>query len=292
MARRFATALLTLVACKAELAGAPADAGADDANMQLLADTMEADAESLGPWGTPQPVPGASDPTLVEDDCTLSSNALELYFKRNDSGDNNLYIMTRATTADPWSDPLALATLNTTTANEESPRLSSDDLALYFGSGGDIYKSTRGQFGDPWGAPAPVTALNTTAYEKWAAVCPGGYAVVSRAVTGDGQDLFEGTETGGADVPLDALNSTVAEQGSFITADCLHMYFQSNRDGDLDIFDTIRAAATDAWPAPTKLADFNATTTGEEDPWISADERIFAYASNAGGTKDVYLVTR
>jgi len=292
MGRRLAAALVVLAACKAELAGTRDDADLQpDTGPAVDASTMGADVLLLGAWGTPQPITGASDVTLAEDDSTLSSDALELVFKRNDAGDPNLYVMTRASTTAPFSAPTAIAALNTTVA-EESPRMSADDLTLYFGRDGDIYKSTRAVAGGAWGAPAAVTALNTAAYEKWAAICPGGYAVVSRAVTGNGQDLFEGTEAGGAPTALTAVNSASNEQGSFITSDCLHMYFQSDRGGDFDLYETQRATASAAWPAPTKLADFNATTTVEEDPWISGDQRTFVYASNKGGTKDVYIVTR
>jgi hypothetical protein len=291
--RRVAAALLLLGACKAELSD---NAGADANNSQADGGSVFLDATdaqvALGAWGTAMPVPGASDSTLVEDDCTLSSNKLELYFKRSDAGDNNLYMMTRASVTAAWGAPLPLGILNSSVA-EESPRLSSDDKTMYFGRNGQIYKSTRTSVGESWNAPTEVTALNTSAYEKWADVCDDGYAIVSRMTTNNDQDLFEGTVTGGATTAIAAFNTANTEQGTFLSADCLHVYFQSNRDNNqFDLFEASRMTATALWSNPTKMLDFNTTTSSEEDPWVSTDQRMFVFASNVNGTKDIFMATR
>ena len=285
---------MLLAACKAELSG---NDSADASNSQPDTGTTVLDAGPdaqvvLGAWGTATLVPGASDDTLAEDDATLSSNKLELYFKRNDAGDNNLYLMTRASATGAWSMPQALGVLNSTVA-EESPRLTPDDKTMYFGRNGQIYKSTRAAVGQPWGAPTEVTALNTTAYEKWADVCDTGYAIVSRMTTSNDQDLFEGTVTGGATTAITAFNTVSAEQGTLLSTDCLHLYFQSNRDNaQFDLFEATRTTATALWSSPTKMIDFNTTTSSEEDPWVSTDQRVFVFASNVNGTKDVFISTR
>ena len=79
--------------------------------------------------------------------------------------------------------------------------------------------------------------VNTGAYEKWAVVCPSGYAMVSRAVNNRGQDLFEGDITTGANTAVNQLNSTGNEQGTFLSSDCLRVYFQSDRSNNqFDIY--------------------------------------------------------
>jgi hypothetical protein len=285
---------LLLYACKAELGngarGQP-DA-ADSADGPLVQSDAAVDTMvMLGPWGTPAAVTGASS-ALGEDDATLSSNKLEMYFKRTDAGpDNNIYLMTRASESAAWSTPAAVAAFDTT-ASEESPRLSSDDLTMYFGRAGQIYKSIRTSTTSAWQASTLVATLNTAANEKWANVCDNGYAIVSRAVSGQGQDLFEGTITAGATTALTALNSTTNEQGALLTADCLHLYFQSERAGTFDIYMSTRTSVTGAWSDPTLLPDFNTTTFNEEDPWISTDQRTFVFVTNANGNKDVYISTR
>lgn len=294
MGCRLVLGLALLGACRAELADGPVDSGMSrgDGMMMTSPDGATDGTPPLGAWGTPAKIPGASG-AADEDDGTLSQNQLELYFKRVDAGDANLYMMTRASVTSPWSTPIPLDVLNTTGNDEESPRLSADDLTLYFGREGQVFRSTRAAVGGAWGAPAPVDTLNTGAYEKWAVACDGGYAMVSRSVTNRGQDLFEGTLAGGANTALVQLNSTGQEQGTYITTDCLRVYFQSNRAaGQFDIYMASRVTATAAWSNPTVLPDFNTTTSSEEDPWISADQRTFVFASDASGSKDLYMSTR
>src|SRR5436190_12915418 len=107
--RRFAAALLLLAACKAELStdnDLVADADTSQPDAKVFLDAAIDAPPVLGAWGTATLVPGASDDTLQEDDATLSSNKLELYFKRVDAGDANLYMMTRATaTSTTWTAP-------------------------------------------------------------------------------------------------------------------------------------------------------------------------------------------
>jgi len=295
MGRRWVIAgVLLASACKAELANdTPGDADISQPDAKVFLDAATDAPAVLGAWGMPMTIPGASDATLAEDDCTLSSNKLELYFKRADGGtNNNLYVMTRATLTDPWTGLTPISILNNTT-QEESPRLSADDLTLYFGRDGDIYKSTRTAVGQPWSAASPVTPLNTPEYEKWAHVCSNGTAIVSRSTATNGQDLFEGTVTGGATTAINELNSAVADQGTLLSPDCMHVYFQSNRDNaQFDMFEATRATPTGTWSMPMKLADFNTTTASEEDPWMSLDQRVFVYSSDAAGTKDLYMATR
>ena len=286
---------MLLAACKAELTDNPA-ADANNSQPDTGGGFLDAGIDAqmvLGAWGTPALVPGASDDALTEDDSTLSSTKLEIYFKRNDAGDNNLYMMTRATVAATWSTPPTALTILNTNVGEESPRLSPDDKTMYFGRNGQIYKSTRTAIGQPWGAATEVAALNTTAYEKWADVCDNGYAIVSRMTTNNDQDLFEGTVSGGATTAITAFNTAGAEQGTLLSADCLHLYFQSNRDNaQFDLFEASRSLPTALWSNPTKMLDFNTATSSEEDPWVSTDQRVFVFTSNVNGTKDVFISTR
>ncbi|HEY5949488.1 MAG TPA: hypothetical protein VIV40_28535, partial [Kofleriaceae bacterium] len=94
---RFVLGLLLLGACKAEIADGPPDGGKQPDGGNPKSPDAAGDGQSpLGPWGTPTKVPGA-DTAAEEDDATLSSTRLELYFKRLDTDNTNLYEMTRAT---------------------------------------------------------------------------------------------------------------------------------------------------------------------------------------------------
>jgi hypothetical protein len=296
MDSRLVLGMLLVGACKTELADLPLDGGngiGSDGNGTLTTDagTTTGDGSTvLGAWSMPAKIPGA-DSASAEDDVVLSTTRLELYFKRNDT-DANLYVMTRQTTSSQWSNPAPVTVLNTT-ADEESPRLADNDLTMYFGRGGDIFKATRAAIGMPWEDVQAVTALNTTAYEKWGVVCSNGYAMVSRAVANQGQDIFEGTITAGTNTSVAVLNSVAAEQGIFLTPDCLRVYYQSNRDNNqFNIYMSTRNTTQSPWSNPTTMTDFNTATFSEEDPWLSADERTFVYCNNSSGNKDLYISTR
>lgn len=72
-------------------------------------------------------------------------NGLEMVFVSDRTGTEgglDIYVATRASTADPWSSITNLADLNTS-APESRPSLSGDGERLYFGRGGDIWVSTR-----------------------------------------------------------------------------------------------------------------------------------------------------
>src|SRR5262249_13454532 len=146
------------------------------------------------------------------------------------------------------------------------------------GRAGDIYKSTRASLTSPWGAPVAVTEVNTTAYEKWLAVCDNDYFMVSRSVarttTTSDPDLFvgrlDGTDPG-------TLSSVLSQDGfseisSFLTTDCKTALFSSNRGGTTQIYIATRADAGSPFGPPALYEDFGASTSDDEDPWMSADQ--------------------
>ena len=299
MGRRWvAAALLPLCACGAQLGDGPADASQNsgDGNQFQTVDAAPDARVMLGAWGTPAKVNGASDAALDEDDVEISANELELYFKKSNGTDQDLWVMTRASTSVPFTGPAAQITILNSTAGEESPRLADGDKTIYFGRGGDIYKATRANVNTQnWSAASPVTTLNTAnVNEKWAAVCDNGYVIVSRANGANAQDLYEGNVATGAPTLLTQLNTTANEQGTYLTKDCLGLYFQSNRDNNqFDIYMSTRTTTTSAWSNPTVIGTFNTTTLNEEDGWISTSQRTFAFANNAtNNQKDIYISTR
>jgi Tol biopolymer transport system component len=298
--------LLLATACGARLSGNPvegqladaapaADAAADDA-------APPPDAAPLGPWSTPARVGPAALTTRIEDDVTLSSDARELIFAvANPTGSKDLYYTSRAVIGGAWTTPAVLLPFDTIAASEETPRFSGDDKTLYFASDRvtpgnlDIYAVTRPAAGSTqWGLPRVVTGLATGVIEKWFAPCGTDRYVVVRSTTAAGTDLFEGTLGGGAPAAIPSLNSPDNETGSFLTQDCLTIYFASTRVTPQKIFVSHRATATAAWPQPMPVDDFKITggNGNQEDPWLSSDGRTFAFASDAAGDKDIYLSTR
>jgi Tol biopolymer transport system component len=306
--RRFPTRslLVLLSACKAQISGVPLDAVAPPADAPAIvtdASNPVADAPELplGAWQPPVKIDVASTGG-AEDDVTLSSNTLELFFAIANGGNGkDLFYTSRATTTSPWATPLALP-FNVAMQSDETPRLSADDLTLYFASGRgngslDIFQVTRDAPGSlSWSTPVPVQEVNTTLDEKWFMPCGTNHYVLVRDAGQNGTNLFEGDLGGAAPVAITTLNEPTNqssnETGTLVTPDCLTIYFASNRVSPTRMFRAQRASITAPWPAPTRVDDFADLGGGQEDPWISSDQRTFAFASDASGTKDLYLSTR
>jgi hypothetical protein len=293
MGRCLAFSLVVLGACNAQLhlgGGAGPDASTPDAPHAVdgaINNGPDAPA-ALGPWGTPQLIPGASSGALDEDDGTPNQALTELYFSVvNANTAKDLYWMTRATPQDPWGPKQLLAQSNN---NDESPRLSYDELTLYYGRNGDIYQMTRASTTSAWGTPTIVPAVNVVGnntYEKWLATCDGNYYMEIR-----NSDLYEGT-LGSAPTLVASLSTSGNEISTWLSKDCKTVMFaRTPTNGQTDLYISTRATANDPWPAATVLTDFNTPTSNEEDPWESLDQRAFVFASNAGGTKDLYISTR
>jgi Tol biopolymer transport system component len=292
--------LLLFAACGANITGT-----AETAHDAGVVDTARvpdatADALTLGPWSAPAAFPAGAT-SVDEDDVTLSSTALEMIFAVSGATGKTLYYTSRKAIGAAWSqiEPLPFSS----TMSDETPRFSGDDMTLYFSSDRnktagdlDVYTVSRTMTGSnaAWGKVAPVPGINTTAVEKWFAPCGNGRFVVVQARTDTGTDLLEGTLGGGTPTPIGVLNSALNETSAFLTQDCLTIYFASNRNTRAQIFVSHRTAIDQPWQRPVTIDDFKigAGTDNQEDPWLSPDGRTFAFASDASGSKDIYLSTR
>ena len=92
----------------------------------------------------------------------LSADGLELYFSSNRPGGlghYDIWVATRASCSDPWSEPDNLGHVVNSAVQDTHPSLSPDGLLLFFdsarpgGSGGilDLYVAKRATRSSPWG---------------------------------------------------------------------------------------------------------------------------------------------
>lgn len=303
MGRAYVVMLALVGACHARLGDPSEQALGGDANTGGPIDgagsgSLIDAAVQLGPWGTPAQVTGASSATNNEDDPTLSSDGLELYYAVQPmaGGAKDLYVMKRAARADPFGAPAALPAAFNTTGSEEGPRLAYDDLTIYFGRDGDIYQATRANKGAAWGNVTEVAGVSTAQYEKWLAVCgtDNKHFMVSRLTGTASQDLYEGDLGQGAGTLVAELSDpAAADISTFLSKDCLTVYFASNRGGNTQIYYSTRATMADPWDAPQLAPAPFDTGTDNEDAGYTPDDRLFVFASTRGnGTKDIYLSTR
>ncbi len=98
------------------------------------------------PFGTPVPV-AAVNGISSDGNPMLSADGLELFINSDRSANNELYVATRATTADPFGAPVPIVELNDPAADDQDPWISPDGRTMYFTSDRDgtvrLWQSSR-----------------------------------------------------------------------------------------------------------------------------------------------------
>ena len=117
-----------------------------------------------------------------------SADGLELYFvsdRPGGEGGGDLWVTTRASTIEPWGEPVNLGPPVNTPDSETGPTVSADGLELYFTGlypdGFGIWVSKRPTRNSPWGEPVSLTSLLYIDSETLV-VCP--------SVSGDGLEMY------------------------------------------------------------------------------------------------------
>src|SRR5262245_39511575 len=121
-------------------------------------------------------------------------------------------------------------------------------------------------------------------------------------------------DASGASAAVDAPDSTDASLGPFgaptlvtelanpgsldedptFTEDLAELYFTSDRGGNLDIWRSERAAPTDRWGAPVRVAELSSTES-DQTPSVSLDGLTIWFTSSRPGSKrgdNIWVSTR
>jgi Tol biopolymer transport system component len=213
----------------------------------------------------------------------LSQDGLTLLFgsaRRNSLGqlDEDLYVATRTTTAEPFGPAANLGpSINSHGFGDYSPQLSLDGLTLYFSSsrpGGlgqaDLYVTTRESVDAPWGPPQNLGPnVNSSSFEGQPSVSPNGktlYWDSNRPGFGDFDiwmatrenvgDSFEPAVNAGPEV-----NTAGPEFGPAISQNAKRLFFSSGRPGNvglIDIWVVERQTPSDLWGSAINLDTLNA----------------------------------
>lgn len=203
------------------------------------------------PWQPPVNLGSTVNSTAGDASPSISSNGLELYFdsgRPGGQGSGDIWVTTRASTADAWSTPRNLGPIVNSASADSVPKLSADGLSLFFASsrpGGlgmrDVWLSTRPSRAEPWHVPVNLGPAVNTPGNEW---CPG------------------------------------------ISPDGLTLMVNSTRPGGLggeDLWMTTRATRSLPW-APLVHLDGSINTSGEDaKPEFSADGSTLLFMSTRPG---------
>ncbi|HEY5945226.1 MAG TPA: hypothetical protein VIV40_07040 [Kofleriaceae bacterium] len=287
--------LVSLTACKASISEGMGDASGagDGASIDAARDA----AAPLGPWSAPTPV--AITP-VGDDDPTATGDLLELFFNRS----GNIYVTTRATTADPWSTPATVDELNSGNT-ETTPEVSYDGLTMYFASsrtgtigGNDIWISTRPTRTSAWTTPVRVAELCSASDEGAVTLVDPLHAMLDSDRGGATLlDLYSAqratpSAAWTAPVLVAELNSGQSEGNPMVASDKLSVYFDSDRSGDGELYVATRTSANAVFGAPAIITELSSPTSKDSDPWISPDGRTMFFTSDRDGTTRLWQTTR
>ena len=280
-------------------------------------------------FGTPENLGPTINTSGNEITPYIAPDELSLYFtsdRPGGYGGMDIYMSTRTTKEDPWSEAVNLGPPINTPEWDWFPCLSPDGCTLYFGSsrgmvdsaGGmfDLWVSTRPTINDPWGEPSNL-GPNINSSKK-----------IDRApsISSDGLELYFGSVNrsgglGSCDIWLATRETQDSEWGPavnlgspvnteneelfpMLSADGLLLFFASGltgpaRPGGMGFFSDIwmarRPSRDAAWGEPVNLGQPVNSFEDEANPYLSTDGRTLYYTvggSPFGGPKgDLYQVS-
>ena len=213
-------------------------------------------------WGAPANLGQSINSSSFEFDACISADGLSLYvnsMRPGGQGEDDLWVVTRPTIADPWGEAVNLGSTVNCVAWDYGPSISADDLELYFvsnrpGSYGDtdIWVAARATMEDEWSEPVNLGP---------------------------------------------AVNGAMYSHGPSISAAGLVLFFESIRPssgvGSCDLWMSRRLTTNDPWGEPLNLGSPVNTPGGEKNPCISADGRTLYYGhfDNEDGPWDLWQVS-
>jgi Tol biopolymer transport system component len=163
---------------------------------------MTTRASRNDPWGQPVTIPPKVNTSYGDGGPWISPDGLELYFDSGRPGGYggwaDIYVARRATTNDPWGDPVNLGSVVNSPHYDGLVSLSPDGLLLFFSEspnvtprpGGfgssDMWMTKRASLSDPWQQPVNLgPQVNDSVYQG------------RPRISLDGSRLYFNTDSGG-----------------------------------------------------------------------------------------------
>jgi len=218
-------------------------------------------------------------------DPTVSDDELEMY--SDDFGAGALFVWTRPTTSSPWGARTAAVLPPTNdTFNEFGASLTGDALTLYFtstrASNAVVMRSSRASRTAPW-------ELEEDSGPRGGADVRGdNLEIFSQDFTSPIRHMTRSSTAqpfaNGADL-VGPVNDGSLNGSPSISRDGLDLYFNSNRDGDTELYVAHRSSTTADFTTVDRLGIVGSM------PEISADGRHLYFVVDSG-TYDLWLASR
>ena len=206
----------------------------------------------------------------------------------------------------PFGSAVNLGSALNTAANEGTPRLSLDELAIVFARTNadntwDMYQATRGSITEPFGAPAVLGTINSVYTDVWPSLTPNELTIYfnsDRAAPGVSETVYTATRTSPtADfAPPMAVSALMAgDNQPYVNATNTALYFSSATRPDTTGGGDLYRAPIDGSGnvgMPAILIGAVNTPAYEQCPVISKDELTVYYCRSNGVDNDIYVAAR
>jgi Tol biopolymer transport system component len=225
-------------------------------------------------WAEPVKLDHAINSPADEGSPSLSADGRSLFFssfvgtpRPGGHGQCDIWVITRATTSDPWGQPENLAPPVNTPKHELTPFIWNDGKTLLFSSdraGGvgtwDLWMTTREDTADDeWGTPVPLENVNHSGPDLFPTLSPDGRILLFQRGYGGSTDLWMATRKSmdepfgppkKAPAPVNIPNSD--DCNPHFSADGCTLYFASNRSAQ-----SAASSDYDLWQVPiVPIVDF------------------------------------
>lgn len=266
---------------------------------------------------TPGAVSGFN--TAALDGCPFTSRDGKTFYlasTRGGLGGIDIWVSHRASTSDPWGEPVNVGAPVNSSADDFCPTIDRDGHRFFFVSrrlvdginrGADIYETRLrddGGFDEPRNLGPDVNSLQDEASPfpiPEEGTGPVLYFSSTRPRDGaTGGDIYRSESHGGVFGPaqlVPGVNSTADDGQPNLRRDGLEIFFYSTRSGTLggpDLYSATRASTSDPWSTPANLGDKVNSAQGDTRPSLSWDGTTlyFGSARPGEGVSDIYATTR
>ncbi len=267
-------------------------------------------------FGAPVALTSANSPT-VDRDPFLSADELTLIFSsdRPPSMSADIWIATRGTVGDAFPAPTQLPGAINTADYEGKMSFTDDGLLAVISTshqmnqgppGGspptdtNIWQATRDDTGMPYMAPTfdHLANVNTTASEYDALITPNGLHLYFAPTDAVNQHLAFTTRNGLDDdwntpTPIAELNSGNGEADPALSLDELVITFSASRPSShagINLWYATRSAIGDTFGTASEIPGVNGDGN-DGDGWLSRDFCRMYFASDVGGSYDLYMAS-
>lgn len=249
-------------------------------------------------FAAPVPVVELNDPDAKDQDPSLTSDQLEIFFFSERGGDPDIWMAKRVALDADWDSPVPVVELNSPEA-EQNPTISRDGLRMWYYSSREplgIYFAQRESRSATFGTPEHIPISGDA--EGFAIAPAIDITELRMAVSigeGDSRDLYEvvrasPTATWGDAAALSGVNSgDYAESTPFLIDEGREVLFHSGRSGGGDLFWAYREAPGLPFTQVAPITEANDPASFETHPHLTTDRRWLYFGSDRSGNTDIYL---